>query len=87
MFTIPSTGFTPAASWAIACDGCGLRVRGFEEFEGSGSEGLAQFRRLLAAIGWTSDRIACTDLCPECVSSNAATTIGHASTDLVGAPR
>lgn len=87
MFTIPGTCFTPADTWAVACNGCGLRVRGFEEFEGSGADGLAFFRGLLAELGWVSDPPSNTDLCPPCASTRAEATIGHASATLAGALR
>jgi len=85
MFTIPGTCFTPASTWAVACNDCGLRVRGFQEFEGSGADGLAYFRELLAEIGWVSDPPANSDLCPTCAGPHTAATIRHASAALAGA--
>lgn len=74
MFTIPDTGFTPADTWALKCDGCGQLVRAFAEFEGSGDEGLTQFRAMLADFGWTRPLFSHEDYCPTCTQQETART-------------
>jgi hypothetical protein len=70
MLQIAHNGFTYSAEHAFQCNGCGAYLQGFVEFEGSGDEGCAHMRALMAEEGWLSDGGADTDLCPACAPAD-----------------